>query len=231
MMLLAALAMVSCSDFLELKHESNISADDFNRTEDELYTSLVGCYNGMQGALYREWAMTELRSDNTRIYARTSSTSIFDVICQLDLSTIQPINYLVDEYWAGNYHNIERCNTVLRDYAVVGDEVLRNQYKAEAMFIRAYHYFNLVRLFGGVFLVTEPVTAQEARHMQRSNPDLIYDRIIADLREIVDNAMLPDTREGDELGRITMPAAKALLAKVYMTHYAVGTELLVGQEL
>ncbi|WP_346692355.1 hypothetical protein [uncultured Alistipes sp.] len=49
MMLLAALAMVSCSDFLELKHESNISADDFNRTEDELYTSLVGCYNGMQG--------------------------------------------------------------------------------------------------------------------------------------------------------------------------------------
>lgn len=224
MMLLAALAMVSCSDFLELKHESNISADDFNRTEDELYTSLVGCYNGMQGALYREWAMTELRSDNTRIYARTSSTSIFDVIRQLDLSTIQPINYLVDEYWAGNYHNIERCNTVLRDYAVVGDEVLRNQYKAEAMFIRAYHYFNLVRLFGGVFLVTEPVTAQEARYMQRSNPDLIYDRIIADLREIVDNAMLPDTREGDELGRITMPAAKALLAKVYMTHYAVGTE-------
>lgn len=124
MMLLAALAMVSCSDFLELKHESNISADDFNRTEDELYTSLVGCYNGMQGALYREWAMTELRSDNTRIYARTSSTSIFDVIRQLDLSTIQPINYLVDEYWAGNYHNIERCNTVLRDYAVVGDVLL-----------------------------------------------------------------------------------------------------------
>ena len=43
MMLLAALTMASCSDFLELKHESNISADDFNRTEDELYTSLVGC--------------------------------------------------------------------------------------------------------------------------------------------------------------------------------------------
>ena len=60
--------------------------------------------------------------------------------------------------------------------------------------------------------------------MQRSNPDLIYDRIIADLREIVDNAMLPDTREGDELGRITMPAAKALPAKAYMRHYADGTE-------
>ena len=67
----------------------------------------------MQEALYREWAMTELRSDNTRIYARTSTTAIFDVIRQLDLSTIQPINYLVDEYWAGNYHNIERCNTVI----------------------------------------------------------------------------------------------------------------------
>ena len=95
---LAAFALGSCSDFLDLKHESNISADNFNKNTEELYASLVGCYNGMQEALYREWAMTELRSDNTRIYARTSTTAIFDVIRQLDLSTIQPINYLVDEY-------------------------------------------------------------------------------------------------------------------------------------
>ena len=221
---LAAFALGSCSDFLDLKHESNISADNFNKNTEELYASLVGCYNGMQEALYREWAMTELRSDNTRIYARTSTTAIFDVIRQLDLSTIQPINYLVDEYWAGNYHNIERCNTVIRDFAVVDDPDLRAQYKAEAMFIRSYHYFNLVRLFGGVFLVTKPITANEARYMQRSNPEAIYDLIMNDLKEIVENDMLPDVRSGEELGRITLPAAKALLAKVYMTRYLVGSD-------
>lgn len=221
---LAAFALGACSDFLDLKHESNISADNFNKNAEELYASLVGCYNGMQEALYREWAMTELRSDNTRIYARTSTTAIFDVIRQLDLSTIQPINYLVDEYWAGNYHNIERCNTVIRDFAVVDDPDLRAQYKAEAMFIRSYHYFNLVRLFGGVFLVTKPITANEARYMQRSNPEAIYDLIMNDLKEIVENDMLPDVRSGEELGRITLPAAKALLAKVYMTRYPVGSD-------
>lgn len=220
----SALALGACSDFLDLKHESNISADDFNKNAEELYASLVGCYNGMQDALYREWAVTELRSDNTRIYARTSTTAVFDVIRQLDLSTIQPINYLVDEYWVGNYHNIERCNTVIRDYAVVDDENLRAQYKAEAMFIRSYHYFNLVRLFGGVFLVTKPITADEGRRMQRSNPEAIYTQIEKDLEEIVENEMLPESRSNSsELGRVTMPAVKALLAKVYMTRYAVGT--------
>ena len=159
---------MSCSDFLELKHVSNISSDDFNRNEEELYASLIGCYNGMQGALYREWAVTELRSDNARIYARTSTTSIFDVIRQLDIATIQPINYIVDEYWSGCYHNIERCNIVIRDHANVKDASIGDEYMSEAMFIRAYHYFNLVRLYGGVFLVTSPLSPEEAKLMRRA---------------------------------------------------------------
>ena len=127
--------VMSCSDFLELKHVSNISSDNFNRNEEELYASLIGCYNGMQGALYREWAVTELRSDNARIYARTSTTSIFDVIRQLDIATIQPINYIVDEYWSGCYHNIERCNIVIRDHANVEDKGTGDEYMSEAMFL------------------------------------------------------------------------------------------------
>lgn len=215
--------MTSCSDFLDLKFDSNITAEDFNNNAEELFVSLTGCYNGMQGALYREWAVTELRSDNARIYARTSSSQVFDVIRQLDLSTIQSINYLVDEYWTGNYHNIERCNGVIRDYAVVADPALQNEYLGEAMFIRAYHYFNLVRLFGGVFLVTEPISAEDARKMQRNTSDEIYDRIEADLKQIIEKDMLPAVRPDKELGRITMPAVKAMLAKVYMTRYEVGT--------
>jgi len=218
-----AVTLASCSDFLDLKFESNITAEDFNNNAEELFVSLTGCYNGMQGALYREWAVTELRSDNARIYARSSSSQVFDVIKQLDISTIQSINYLVDEYWSANYHNIERCNTVIRDHAVVEDPTLHDEYMAEAMFIRAYHYFNLVRLYGGVFLVTAPITADEARKLQRSTTDEIYNRIESDLRQIIENDMLPEVRSSKEVGRITMPAVKAMLAKVYMTRYEIGS--------
>lgn len=216
--------VMSCSDFLELKHVSNISSDNFNRNEEELYASLIGCYNGMQGALYREWAVTELRSDNARIYARTSTTSIFDVIRQLDIATIQPINYIVDEYWSGCYHNIERCNIVIRDHANVEDKGTGDEYMSEAMFIRAYHYFNLVRLYGGVFLVTSPLSPEEAKNMDRTTPDKIYDFLISDLNEIITIGALPDVRTGEELGRVSMSAVKALLAKVYMTYYEAGSE-------
>lgn len=229
---LFAIMLGSCSDFLELKHESNVGADDFNKNTDELFSSLMGCYNGMQGALYREWAVTELRSDNSRISVANTSSALTDEIRQLDISNIQSINELVDEYWIGNYHNISRCNVVLRDFAVVENLDLRDNYKAEALFIRAYHYFNLVRLYGGVSLVTEPITAAEGKDLERSHPDDIYAQIISDLKEIVDNDMLENVRPDAELGRVTMLAVKTLLAKVYMTYYEVGSaEYLLAKPL
>ena len=222
--LICAFASISCNEWLDLKHESHIADKDFNKNKEELFASLTGCYNGLQGSLYREWAMSELRSDNTRIYASQSSSPIFDVIRQLDISTIQPINYLVDEYWVGCYQSIDRCNKVIRDFHVVDDAVVRAEYKAEALFLRAYQYFNLVRLYGGVCLVTAPITADEAQSTPRSLPEDIYNQIEMDLEEIVEGGMLPDTRVESELGRATMPAAKALLAKVYMTRYDVGSQ-------
>jgi len=210
----------SCEKFLNQQPISNIGEDSFNLNEKDLETSLTGCYNGLQGALHAEWAVTELRSDNTRIYCRVSSTAIFEQIKQLDLANTTSMNTLVEEYWKSTYVNIDRCNRVIRDINVVTDQEKKSRFLAEAKFIRAYHYFNLVRLWGGIFLVTEPITSEEARYKQRSNVEDVYQLIIDDLKEIVDNSMLPESYPAEDLGRVTLLAAKALLAKVYVTKYS-----------
>jgi hypothetical protein len=87
------------------------------------------------------------------------------------------------------------------------------------MFIRAYHYFNLVRLFGGVFLIHEPIAPAAAPGIDRSSVADIYKLIQADLSTAATSmnslkfAQIPTT----ELGRATRWAAKGLLAKVYLT--------------
>lgn len=206
-----------------MQYDSYVSEENFNSDAGELYTSLVGCYNGLQGTMYREWALTEVRSDNTKIHKTNTSASPYTEILSLDFCVPQTNNSLVEEYWDAVYSNITNCNIVIRDIDVVEDEDTYNEYLAEAMFLRSYHYFNLVRLFSGVPLVLTKLTVTEANTMDRNTEDEIYDQIISDLEQIVDNKMLPVERDSEEKGRATEVAAKALLAKVYMTRYEVGS--------
>ncbi|HYC27271.1 MAG TPA: RagB/SusD family nutrient uptake outer membrane protein, partial [Chitinophagaceae bacterium] len=92
----------------------------------------------------------------------------------------------------------------------------------EALFIRAYHYFNLVRLYGGVFLVHRPITPDEAKTMSRVTAAEIYKLIEADLSTA--SSWLSALKYSQivastpaELGRANSWAAKGLLAKVFLT--------------
>ena len=99
---------------------------------------------------------------------------------------------------------------------VVEDEKKRAQFEGEALFIRAYHYFNLVRLFGPTFLVTEEISMEESLRKDRSSVQATYSQIIDDLKRSVTD--LQDvTYSSNDLGRATVLAAKSLLAKVYLT--------------
>lgn len=191
-----------------------------------LNSLLTGAYNGLHDVMYYEWAVTELRSDNTRSRANASTTQETKLIEQLDQATVTTANEWVENYWNACYATIERTNRVLANLEVAEDETVRGRIEGEAKFLRAHLYFNLVRLWGGVFLVTASTDAEQSRHMQRSPKEDIYALIEGDLEHIVDNELLPlpsEVADGD-LGRVTHQAAEALLAKVYMTRYAVGEE-------
>src|SRR5690606_7735830 len=112
-------------------------------------------------------------------------------VSQFNLS---PLNSLLSSAWNGFYNEIMRANRVLESLENIElDESKRKQYEAEAKFIRALCYFDLVRLFGGVPKVTSVLTVEEGYEAVRVSDKEIYDLIVEDLSFAANN--LPDNYE------------------------------------
>jgi len=223
---ISSLILILHSCDLNLQPISEIGEGSFYKTTDEMSAAVIACYNGLQRPMQNEWMLTELRSDNSRLYNLTTTSTDNTLLFDFDQASVSATNQRVFEYWEAVYHNIARCNTVLKEeyLNVIKEDGLRNQFEGEARFIRAYHYFNLVRLFGPVFIVSERISAQEARDYDRSPIEDVYEFIIADLKSAIDK--LPLVYVADQKGRATSWAAKSLLVKVYMTLGKIDNETL-----
>lgn len=203
---------------------SEVAADKYVKDASSVNNLVMGCYSSLHKVMENEWAVTELRSDNGRMYATGSSASTTKLVEQLDQGTIVAEHQWVEEYWNACYATIARVNNTLFWLDVVKDETLRQQYEGEVLFLRALAYFNIVRLWGPTFIVTSKTSSDVARNMQRSTVEEVYQLIEGDLEKVIDNGWLPETMPEADLGRADRNAAKALLAKVYATHYKAGDE-------
>lgn len=218
----AAIAITACN--LDQFPYSDVAAIDYVKDDASVNNLVIGSYNALHDVLYYEWAVTELRTDNSRMRVNKSTSADSKLIEQLDQGTIVTANAWVQDYWDKTYAAISRANNVLAHLDVVKDPQLKAQYEGEARFLRAHLYFNLVRLWGPVFVVDKKPSPQEARYMQRSPASAAYDLIESDLEKIVEEELLPLTMPSADLGRADLKAAKALLAKVYMTRYKIGDD-------
>ncbi len=205
---------VSCDKELNLQPISEISADEFYNNAEDINLAVVGIYNGMYDVLDKEWILTELRSDNTYMSPRNSETANVP-FRQVDRFVLTSQNIHVEDYWRACYRVISLANNVINQIDVVEDPELAGRYEGEARFFRAHMYFNLVRLWGGVFLVDRPISGAEAKTMDRSTTEEIYDFLLEDLEFAAEN--LPGTADGSELGRLTRWAAKTELGKALLT--------------
>lgn len=232
--LVLTLTATSCEKIIDIDPISNIGTDQFYKNYNEVNIALTGCYNGMHGSMYNEWMMTELRSDNAKQGVPSSTNVANTVLNELDMYTLNSSHIKVYDYWIATYKNIRSINYVLRSLGVTyvdgqlvfGESTAKvtlkekNQLAGEALFLRAYHYFNLTRLFGGTFLLTEPLEAADSKKVPRSSVQEMYQLITSDLTASKD-LLLPKTFaqiSANDLGRATTWAAKALLAKVYLTN-------------
>lgn len=234
-MLAGCVGLFSCKKVIDLYPQSNLSTGTYYTNYDEVKAALSGCYNGMQRPLLYEWQLTELRSDNSKQGQPGSTASTNRDLSDLDMFTPATTHQAIYQYWLSTYNNIRNCNIVIQKLGAAYDpasasnsykpidipitETDRKQLAGEAMFIRAYHYFNLVRLFGGVFLVYEAITPAQAKLMNRAPVADIYKLIEADLKTAAAsmNGLPYGQQAATNLGRATSWAAKALLAKVYLT--------------
>jgi hypothetical protein len=234
-LIIAVPTLFSCNKIIDLYPQSNLNTGTYYSNLEEVKAGLTGAYNGLQNSLFNEWQFTELRSDNAKQGAPGSTASNNRDLSDLDMFTPATTHQGLYNYWLATYNNIRNTNIILQKLGVVYDPATggitfadisiplldsdRKQLAGEAMFIRAYHYFNLVRLFGGVFLVHEPISAATAKTMNRSSADDIYKLIEADLKTAAAsmNTLTYTQIASVDRGRATGWAAKGLLGKVYLT--------------
>jgi len=233
--LFCCVALFSCKKVIDIYPQSNLSTGTYYSNLEEMKAALAGCYNSLQRPLFYEWQLTELRSDNSKQGQPGSTASTNRDLSDLDMFTPNTSHLAIYQYWLATYNNIRNVNIVLQKLGVVYDPAAnsisfqpinititdadRKQVAGEAMFIRAYHYFNLVRLFGGVFLVHDYISPATAKTMNRASVEDIYKLIEADLKTAIAsmNNLKFSQILGPDKGHATIWAAKALLGKVYLT--------------
>jgi hypothetical protein len=249
---LCSLALTACKKSVDLFPLSNLNTGTYYSNLDEVKAAVTGCYRGLQKPIVYEWQMTELRSDNTKQGQPGSTSSVNRDISDLDMFTPSTSHQAIYQYWLTSYNNIHNINIVLQKLGVVYDpaagsislsnisipisDVDRKQQAGEALFLRAYHYFNLVRLFGGVFVVYTPITPAEAKAMNRSSVAETYKLIEADLKtaatylSALKYPQIASTTPND-LGKANAWAAKGLLGKVYLTENKKAEAIAVLQDV
>ncbi len=152
---------------------------------------------------------------------------------QFDNLTYGPTSLSVAEVWSGNYVGVNRCNQAIENVPkfTIADG-LKKQYIAEAKFLRAHFYFNLVRIYGGVPKIDGVFSSDDVSKIsaanKRASEDEIYDLIISDLNTAVADLATKDVQI--DKGRATKEAAEAMLAKVYLyrKNFAKSAELTTG---
>ena len=214
--MLAMTLLVSCSKkFIDINPISTVSVDQVYKTDNDFQNAVNGVYAVFQTEYANFWMYGDVRGDDTKS-GLVSNLQVSD----MDKFILGNDAAILITTWRNYYEAINRANTVL-DKIKTADPALvpnKDRYTAEAEFLRALAYFNLVRIFGDVPLVTTVLTVDQTYKTPREKVDNIYDKVIVpDLSDA--EGKLPVSYSGTDVGRATRGAAKSLLGKVYLTRH------------
>lgn len=219
---LAAVAAISlttsCNDFLTEDVRGSENLDTYFSTPDEVETAVGGCYfqiakGGGWWQVYNAWLMSDMTTDdlwdgNTSQDDGYQVNTHFFPNAQYEEGTLQ-------NFWGARYQGISSCNLCLeRIPNVVMDENLKKQRLAEVRFLRAFFYFDLVRNFGGVPMVTryDDLGYGVARSTQEECYKFIEDELNLAIADLPERSKL----SAAEIGRVTKGAALGILGKAQL---------------
>lgn len=204
-----------CSKFLEEPDQSNYTIENYftkpeqaqsiiNSTYESLLPVTGGGFNGAP------WMMLEFATGlaNTELGQAQNSIFVRNLTNNAD-------NGYGNVYYTSSYRGIGNANLAIAKIpGITMDETLKKRALAEARFLRAYYYYNLVRIFGKVPLITEPIDLTSPMlYPQQASEEDIYKLIVEDLT-IAEGSGLP---YNDVTGRVSSGAVKSLLSSVYLT--------------
>ena len=215
----ALLCLAACSDFLDIRTEATMPSSglDYSKPENVIMP-LSNAYASMrlgEGESLNYMAVLEIASDDAD---KGSSPEDGPNVKAIDEFTLDPTNGCVNDVW-NYFYNISSA----ANYAIESMELFRKTITSaeglkevercdgEARIIRAWAYFNLVRIFGPVPMVTKTMTSEELAAMKVSSEEELYNFIYGDLEVAIKN--VPESYE-EYPGRYTCYTARALKSKV-----------------
>ncbi len=216
------LATTSCKkDFLELQPRGTALESNFYQTEDELFQGLVAVYDVLQWGSTSGWTMKvgllNAASDDT--FAGGSDASDQPAWVAYDGFDLTPTLGPQEGLWRKYYAGIYRANLLLEKLEEAPAEVgssFKARLAAEAKFLRGYFYFDLVKFFGRVPIITEVLSPDAVKEVTQSSVSEVYAQIESDLNAAKNESLMPESVPPSELGRITQGAISALLGKVIL---------------
>ena len=214
-LILCSVIFFGCSeDFLNRTPISNPNEGDFYQSKEDIQTALWAAYNSLY-TLYGPESLPsffgELMSDNA--YSDNAAGRIQDYE-SFENHTMSDDNELVLGYWNSYYETLYMINNIITSAENI-DFNNKEALIGESKFLRALYYFDMVRAWGDIPLVTSPLSIQDAYAKGRTPKNDVYSQIVDDLTFAV--ASLPAKANQRFVGAATSDAANALLGKVYLT--------------
>jgi hypothetical protein len=214
--------LTGCNDFLESEPKDRIVLEKFWNEKSDVENVLVSCYSAMQASnvLGHMMVWGEFRSDNIEEGTNISNNVNLQRIVNENIDATNGYTS-----WAGFYHVINRCNTVMLyapQVAAKDPSFSDSQLKAtiaEATAIRALCYFYLIRTFRDVPYVTEAYLDDSQKMDIAATPfSEVLDALIADLESVKGDAMerYPKNQALYQTGRITKQGIQAMLCEMYL---------------
>ena len=218
----------SCmEEFLESEPMTQLTSANYYKTPEDLYQSLVGCYQQLRGGYGDFFQFLNIAGDDC--YGGGGATDAYGN--QIWDEFVHYNDLEINRYtWASKvWRAIRRCSVVVEQAENVewGDkEALKTQYVAEARMLRAYWYYLTQACFGHIPLVT---SSDQLEIEGQADPDEVYAYIVEDLKFAIENlpAVQFSRMASEENGRVTKWFAEGFAARVFLfyTGYYGKTEL------
>lgn len=203
----------SCKkNFLELAPASNANAEIFYKTKADIDVAVNAAYSSLYSVYDPEGPVSftgELMGDNATLYIVPGNQT--DKYAFKDYN-LKSNNTLVYSFWQTYYKSLYSLNIVIsKTDASDLDVAYKESVKAQMLFLRGLYYFNMVRLWGDLPIVTTPISVEDAYGVVRSPKADVYKLILDDLKYGAEK--LPESN----VGRATKAAALTALGEVYLT--------------
>lgn len=219
---IALLSLVACKkSFLDTEDVKSASEQNFYKTPGDAWKALVGIYDGMQRAGASGFGLavvaTEVMSDDAFGGTGNADGFGFQMMDEFDKLRSPSDQDMFKDNWSAYYKGIYRANMLLKYIDQIdweGSDSLLKVYESEARFIRAYLYFDMVRLWGNIPLITSPT----AENTPQASPDSVYMVIAEDLKFAAANlpAISYSAQDPASHGRVTKWAAESMIGRVFL---------------